>query len=447
MTINLADLGITTDAVPGAFAEHSADQQAPASTTIRSLVPGSIVARTLYSVLRGQPVVVVNAPPGAGKTTLLLEVIDHLMVRSEMSVRVCCPTRNGMKDVSRRLIEKAESYPTLDYTVIPQENCVQHTADIAASTGRTVSVTTIASAMVQPPEVDLLIVDEAYQATVADLLMAADRATQVLLVGDPGQIGPVVTYNTLPWNGLSAAPHHRAPDVFIQRQDAEALHMDATYRLGKNTVEVIAPLYDFAFVSRRPKRRICNPAGTTMPEIRQVRLTREEIADADKSGPRSTQVAKVVAEIASSFVGLKTQHIEAETGATINRALAPEDIAIVVSRNATSAAVEAYLASLDLAGITIGTADRLQGGQWQAVVALDPLVGPVTLSDHQLSLGRLCVMLSRHMTHLTWIHDGRAVARLQEAAESGDVRSALGEESELAIGARVRQRLLEVAVD
>lgn len=438
MTINLADLGITPDVVSTAGRAH---QPRPAATTSRSLVPGSLVARTLYSVLRGQPVVVVNAPPGAGKTTLLLEVIDHLMVRSEMTVRVCCPTRNGMRDVSKRLIERAESFPTLDYQVCPQDDSISHDADMAPTTARSVSVTTLASAMKQAPKVDLLIIDEAYQTTVADLLMAADGASQVLLVGDPGQIGPVVTHNTLPWNGLTAAPHHRAPDVFSQRQDAEVLHMDATYRLGADTVEVIAPLYDFEFGSRRPRRRICDPAGVTMPEIRQVRLTREQIDDVDENGARSARVAEAVAQIASSFVGLKAQHIEAETGATITRTIRPEDVAVVVSRNATSAAVEAHLASLDLAGITVGTADRLQGGQWQAVVALDPLAGPVTLSEHQLSLGRLCVMLSRHMTHLTWVHDGRAIARLHDAVEE----AGLGEESELAIGARVRQRLLDLA--
>lgn len=55
-------------------------------------------------------------------------------------------------------------------------------------------------------------------------------------------------------------------------------------------------------------------------------------------------------------------------------------------------------------GVTVGTADRLQGGQWHAVVAVDPLASAATVSDHHLSLGRLCVMASRHMTHLTWVH-------------------------------------------
>jgi len=62
-------------------------------------------------------------------------------------------------------------------------------------------------------------------------------------------------------------------------------------------------------------------------------------------------------------------------------------------------------ASMGRPGITVGTADRLQGGEWSAVVALDPIAGGIS-SEHHTSVGRLCVMGSRHSAHLTWVHDG-----------------------------------------
>ena len=40
------------------------------------------------------------------------------------------------------------------------------------------------------------------------------------------------------------------------------------------------------------------------------------------------------------------------------------------------------------------------------MIAVDPLASAATVSDHHLALGRLCVMASRHMTHLTWVHSG-----------------------------------------
>ena len=55
----------------------------------------------------------------------------------------------------------------------------------------------------------------------------------------------------------------------------------------------------------------------------------------------------------------------------------------------------------------VGTADALQGGQWHVVVAVDPLLAAETAEGHNASPGRLCVMLSRHMTHLVWVCDDR----------------------------------------
>ena len=71
-------------------------------------------------------------------------------------------------------------------------------------------------------------------------------------------------------------------------------------------------------------------------------------------------------------------------------------------------------------GITVGTADSLQGGQWAAVVALDPLTGTDGLPAHAASAGRLCVMASRHYAHLTWVDDGALRERRDSAQDVRD---------------------------
>ena len=53
----------------------------------------------------------------------------------------------------------------------------------------------------------------------------------------------------------------------------------------------------------------------------------------------------------------------------------------------------------------VGTADRLQGGQWPLVVALDPAAAVGSDNEYAMSLGRLGVMISRHTHHLTWLSD------------------------------------------
>ena len=67
--------------------------------------------------------------------------------------------------------------------------------------------------------------------------------------------------------------------------------------------------------------------------------------------------------------------------------LEPADVAVVVSHNAQASVVHALLRGRDVDGVTVGTADSLQGGQWAAVVALDPLTGAEGLPAHAASPG------------------------------------------------------------
>ena len=107
-------------------------------------------------------------------------------------------------------------------------------------------------------------------------------------------------------------------------------------------------------------------------------------------------------------------------------------MSVVVSHNVQSSSVKALLDAPGLGQVTVGTADRLQGGQWHVTVAVDPLIGHSAAGSHQLSPGRLCVMASRHMTHLAWVHDGEWADRLAEVADSP---------ADAAVGLQVRKAL------
>jgi hypothetical protein len=295
----------------------------------------------------------------------------------------------------------------------------------AQSTERpAVVVRTIESCRSKPPIVDVLVVDEAYQAVFAQVAQAAEAATQVLLVGDPGQIGPVVQSDTSPWDSMSAGPHMRAPEVFAQDPDAFVLRLPSTYRLGQVTADAIAPLYDFPFTSVRPDRWLTTVDGQRLPEIRSMTIETEGEFD-------MTMLARVAAE-AASFVGMTVT--EQTPDGPVSRLLDSSDVAVVVARSGQESAVTAMLRRHGplIAGITVGTADRLQGGQWHAVVALDPLAGSNQVDDFRTGPGRLCVMVSRHSAVLVFMHDGMWEESLTagiadpEAAEKGlAVRRAL----------------------
>lgn len=228
----------------------------------------------------------------------------------------------------------------------------------------------------------------------------------MVFVGDPGQIGPVVTADLTAFRGYETTPASRAPEVFSLVGGAKVLSLDTTYRLGQETVEAIAPLYKFKFDSARPDRYLTDEYGDRVSEIVPVQLALTPTND-----DLATMVS--VAQYAAGMVGAELVEHDAE-GRPSSRPLTEADIAMVVSHNSQSASIAAILTSMKAGNISVGTADKMQGGQWHAVVALDPMVGYASASPHQLAPGRLCVMASRHMTHLTWMHDGGWEAALND---------------------------------
>ncbi|MYV71314.1 helicase, partial [Streptomyces sp. SID2131] len=61
-----------------------------------------------------------------------------------------------------------------------------------------------------------------------------------------------------------------------------------------------------------------------------------------------------------------------------------------------AAAVRAALADLGVSGVTVDTANRLQGREYDVTVVLHPLSGRPDATAFHLETGRLCVLASRH---------------------------------------------------
>lgn len=376
------------------------DPQPTRTPTAGGLIPGSTTARALYQVWSGNPVTVVNSPPGAGKTALVVDVIRQLLDRTDLTVWVAAPNNGQVRGLANRLtaLLKPKSVLVVAKKIQPEDvpDAVilgdrERGRDLAA---RHVRVCTLARAMMSPPTCDVMIVDEAYQATHLQVRSAMANATQVLLVGDPGQIGPVVTVRTGQFEGPTA-PHLRAPDVFRRHDDAVTLSLPYTYRFGSNTVAALTPLYDFPFSSARPPRTIIG-----QPELDAVRVGGvNSNTDEDLLGAAVRRATTLVGQVVDADGELLT--------------VGQRDVAIVASHNAQVSLLTGMLADRGCPDIVVGTADRLQGGQWEAVVAVDPLAGGVQ-GGHATSLGRLCVMASRHKSHLTWVHDGAWAAATRD---------------------------------
>jgi hypothetical protein len=76
--------------------------------------------------------------------------------------------------------------------------------------------------------------------------------------------------------------------------------------------------------------------------------------------------------------------------------LTADRIAVGTAHRDQAAVVRAALAELGVTGVTVDTANRLQGREFDVTVVLHPLSGRPDATAFHLETGRLCVLASRH---------------------------------------------------
>lgn len=403
---------------------------APADPCAKPLVPGSAVAKALAAIWSGMPVTVLDAPPGSGKTESVVGIVAHLVEHAGLRVLIQVVTRNQGVALAHRLVRQIPPQ-VVEVAIKNLEPGVLPGGLYAGVRGRQVeparvTVKTVAScAFRSPTEFDVIVVDEAYQAAYADISLGASRAPQILCVGDPGQIGPVITVDTSIWQHLDDAPHRPAPEVLAGLEGARRLSLDRTFRLGPRSAAAIAPLYGFPFSSAEVPRSLVG-VGETNRGHRYDEIEALEVPPA--SGPDDLSVLRAVVARVASLVHTR-QSFPAPNGEVATRHSMPSDIAVVVARNSQVSLLRGLLAEQELEQVVVSTADRIQGAEHPIVVAVDPALGTRETNDHAMSNGRLCVMASRHTTHLTWVHDGTwhktLAGRSTTAVQARAVRSAL----------------------
>ena len=82
----------------------------------------------------------------------------------------------------------------------------------------------------------------------------------------------------------------------------------------------------------------------------------------------------------------------AEAGAPISA----DRIAVGTAHRDQTQAIRAILRANGLPGITVDTANRLQGREFEVVIVLHPLSGRRDATAFHLEAGRLCVLTTRH---------------------------------------------------
>ncbi|MEV7015656.1 AAA family ATPase [Streptomyces sp. NPDC093991] len=382
--------------------------------------PGSAAARatdailrdTLHGPARG---VVVDSPPGAGKSTLVVRAALEL-AEAGRPLMVVAQTNAQVDDLVLRLAEKNPDLPVgrlhssdtdpYDKALDGLEQ-VRTSAKAADLAGLPVVLSTAAKwAHVKNVEPwQHAIVDEAYQMRSDALLAVAGLFERALFVGDPGQLDPFSLVGAEQWAGLSYDPSGSAVTTLLAHNPGLPQHrLPVSWRLPASA----APLVSDAFYPFTPFR-----SGTGHGD-RALTLA----VPSDGSGP--DRVIDEAAESGWGLLELPARHtprtdpeaVGAVTqvvrrlldrgGAAVSERspdptpLTADRVAVGTAHRDQAAAVRAALADLGVSDVTVDTANRLQGREYDVTVVLHPLSGRPDATAFHLETGRLCVLASRH---------------------------------------------------
>ncbi|MET7538088.1 AAA domain-containing protein [Streptomyces sp. NPDC005507] len=372
----------------------------------------AILHDTLHGTARGT---VVDSPPGAGKSTLVVRAALEL-AEAGRPLMVIAQTNAQVDDLVLRLAEKNPELPVgrlHSSDPDPYDKALDDLVNVRKSTkaGDLAPLPVVISTAAKWAHVKDIdpwqhaIVDEAYQMRSDALLAVAGLFERALFVGDPGQLDPFAIVGAEQWAGLSYDPSASAVTTLLAHNPELPQHrLPVSWRLPASA----APLVSGAFYPYTPFR-----SGTDHGD-RSLGFT----VTSDGSGPD-----RVIDEAAESGWGLlelpagHTPRTDPEAvralaqvvrrlldrgGVTLSERgpdpspLTADRIAVGTAHRDQAAAVRSALAELGVTDVTVDTANRLQGREFDVTVVLHPLSGRPDATAFHLETGRLCVLASRH---------------------------------------------------
>ncbi|GGW92081.1 AAA domain-containing protein [Streptomyces noursei] len=372
----------------------------------------AILHDTLHSPRRG---VVVDSPPGAGKSTLVVRAARELAAAGRR-LMIVAQTNAQVDDLVLRLAAKDpelpvgrlhSSEPGAFDPALADLPAVRTSAKIADLTALDVVVSTAAKwayTKVEEPWRHA-IVDEAYQMRSDALLSVAGLFERALFVGDPGQLDPFSVVGADQWAGLSYDPSASAVATLLAHNpDLPQHRLPVSWRLPASA----APLVSGAFYPYTPFRSGTGPGDRRLAfGVRGDGSAVDRVLDeAAESGwglleLPARHTPRTDPEAVRAVAGVVRRLLDRGGAATSEHAGAPEPltaarIAVGTAHRDQAAAVRAALAGLGVTGVTVDTANRLQGREFDVTVVLHPLSGRPDATAFHLETGRLCVLASRH---------------------------------------------------
>jgi hypothetical protein len=443
-----SELGSGSGSASGLGKEAGRASAADAKSRAARGVVEAVTADLLGGAHRG---VVVNSPPGAGKSTLVVELAARLAATGD-PVMIVAQTNEQVDDLVDRLAlahgprsleDHADEHRNAstagsgswsgslaigrlagaDYA--PPPRVARHlgagvtVAGKVAGLGAAQVTVSTAAKWALTGESDgpeggwrWAILDEAYQMRSDGLLAVAPRFAQgaALFVGDPGQLDPFSTVDADRWAGSAWDPADSA--VAVVRSHNPTLpvrRLPYSWRLPATAAPLVsAAFYPFAPFEagsgegdRALKLPAASPAGATTRVDQALDIAAESGWSMYELPARQTvrtdpQAVEACARLAARLLDRgATAFDPAYAG---GRVVTADRIAIGAAHRDQVAAIRAALDRHGpvAAAVTVDTANRLQGREYDVTIVLHPLSGRRDATAFHLETGRLCVLLSRH---------------------------------------------------
>ena len=405
----------------------------------------AVLAAILGHVDNREPLLVLKAPPGSGKTHVILRAVA-LAAHRRQRVAVATQTNAQADDLCRRLALELPHTPAFRFAPANRTPVdLGRTITWARSgkevpSGPAVVVATASKWATTPVEeaYDVLFIDEAWQLAWADFMTLSAVAPRFVMVGDPGQIPPVVAIEVARWQTSRRPPHAPAPAVILRDGSLRArlLSLPVTTRLPPDTVDIVRSFYDFdfdAWTAPGERRLALSGATGATAGVDAVldRLTTGSVAALALPTPPAGPPLEEDVELAASAAAVARRLLErgavvtTEDGTALLR---PEDIGLTATHRIMNTRMSDALG--DLGGrVRVDTPERWQGLERMVMIAVHPLSGVVRPSAFDLSTGRLCVMASRHRVGLVLVTRDHVERTLEEYLPVADQAVGLPDEA------------------
>lgn len=297
----------------------------------------------------------VQGPPGTGKTYTGSQVIADLVRNHGWKVGIVAQSHETVKNMLYAIVGAgldphhiAKRPKAGDTETVPWQTLKNDTASFVLRTGGWVlggTEWTFSNAnTVLRDQLDLLVIDEAGQFSLASTIASAVSARRVLLLGDPQQLPQVsqgahpepVDVSALGW--LSEG-HDVLPARF-------GYFLAKTWRMHP---ALCAPVSRLSYEGRLESQAADRSLEGVAPGLQVVPIVHE--------GDVTSSI-----EEADAVVGLVKAHLGRRWVAPAwDRALEQDDIIVVAPYNAQVELIREQLDAAGLRGVPVGTVDRFQG--------------------------------------------------------------------------------------